>query len=353
MIFITGGAGFIGSHAAVELLEAGHEIVVADTLINSQSEAIRRIKGITGKDFPFYQVNLLDYKKLNEIFSLHPISAVMHFAGLKSAAESETDPLAYYRNNLGGTLYLCEIMKKHGVKKIIFSSSAMVYDVSDEMPLIEESPLGASNPYGRSKSMTEEVLQDLIASDPEWRIAVLRYFNPIGAHESGLLGEEPKGKPNNLMPFITQVAVGRRKVVQVFGDDYETHDGTGVRDYIHIVDLVKGHVKALDYLETHKGLETFNLGTGRGYSVFDLIRTFSLATGIDIPYQIAPRRSGDAASNYADPSKAESYLDWKAERDLMQMCRDSWNWQAKNPFGYKESTHPAAAFLGRELDKAF
>lgn len=353
MILVTGGAGFIGSHAAVELLEAGYDIVIADTLINSQSEAIRRIKSLTGKDFPFYQVNLLDSKKLNEIFSLHPISAVMHFAGLKSVAESAEDPLAYYRNNLAGTLYLCEIMKKHGVKKLIFSSSATVYGAPKEMPLLEESLTDPLNPYGRSKSMTEEILQDLYVSDPEWSIAVLRYFNPIGAHESGMLGEEPKGKPNNLMPFITQVAIGRRKVLQVFGDDYDTHDGTGVRDYIHVVDLVKGHAKALAYLENHQGLEVFNLGTGKGYSVLDLIRTFSLATGIDIPYQIAPRRTGDAASYFADPSKAQTYLEWRTERDLMQMCKDSWNWQAKNPFGYKHASFPAPAVSGRELDKAF
>lgn len=352
MILVTGGAGFIGSHAAVELLDAGYEIIVADTLVNSQSEAIRRIKMLTGKDFPFYQVNLLDYKKLNEIFSLHPISAVMHFAGLKSVSESTEDPLAYYRNNLAGTLYLCEIMKKHGVKKLIFSSSATVYGVPKEMPLVEGSILDASNPYGRSKSMTEEILQDLTVSDPDWSIAVLRYFNPIGAHESGMLGEEPKGKPNNLMPFITQVAIGRRNMLQVFGNDYDTPDGTGVRDYIHVVDLVKGHVKALAYLENHEGLEVFNLGTGKGYSVLDLIRAFSLATGIDIPYQITLRRTGDVASYYADPSKAQTYLEWKAERDLMQMCRDSWKWQSKNPFGYKQAVSSASFTSKFEIEKA-
>lgn len=353
MILVTGGAGFVGSHAAVELLEAGYEIVVVDALISSQYEAIRRIKSLTGKDFPFYQVNLLDYKKLNEIFSVHQISAVMHFAALKSIAESTEDPLVYYRNNLAGTLYLCEIMKKHGVKKLLFSSSATVYGVSKETPIPEETVLMAINPYGRSKAMVEEILRDLVIADPAWRIAVLRYFNPIGAHESGMLGEEPKGIPNNLMPFIAQVAVGRRKILEVFGDDYDTHDGTAVRDYIHVVDLVKGHIKALAYLENHIGLEVFNLGTGKGYSVFDLIRTFSLATGIDISYQIAPRRKGDIASYCADPSKAQTYLEWKAERDLMQMCKDSWNWQSKNPYGYTQAAYSTSFVPGFEVEKAF
>lgn len=351
MILVTGGAGFIGSHAAVELLEEGYEIVVIDNLVNSQTESIRRIKELTGKDFPFYQVNLLDYKNLNELFDLYQFEAVMHFAGLKSVAESTEDPLAYYRNNIGGTLYLCEIMKKHGVKKLIFSSSATVYGSPKKMPLVEETPLDAINPYGRSKSMAEEILQDLVVSDPSWSISVLRYFNPIGAHESGMLGEEPKGVPNNLMPFITQVAIGKRDMLQVFGADYETHDGTGVRDYIHVVDLVKGHVKALHYLEDHEGLEIFNLGTGKGYSVLDLIRTFSLATGMDIPYQIVPRRAGDIASYYADPAKAQTFLEWQAERDLMQMCRDSWNWQSKNPFGYRPPMQSITRVPGRELGK--
>lgn len=348
MILITGGAGYIGSHAAVELLESGYDIVIVDALDNSNMEAIFRIKELTGKDFPFYQINLLDYRMLSEVFKKHDIDAVMHFAGLKAVGESGKEPLKYYRNNIAGTLYLCEMMKKFNVKKLIFSSSATVYGNPDSLPIDETHPLSPSNPYGRTKMMVEEILKDLAASDSTWKIAVLRYFNPIGAHVSGRLGEDPTGVPNNLMPYITQVAIGKREMLQVFGGDYDTHDGTGVRDYIHVTDLVKGHVKALQFLEAFKGIEVFNLGTGRGYSVLDIISTFSLVTNKDIPYQFAPRREGDVASYYADSTKARTVLGWETRLGLLDMCRDSWNWQIKNPSGYQMPIHMMAAVYSKE-----
>lgn len=348
MILITGGAGFIGSHAAVELLDAGYEIAVIDNFSNSNMEAVFRIKELTGKDFPFYQINLLDSRMLNEVFKKHEIKAVMHFAGLKAVGESVEEPLKYYRENIAGTVCLCDTMKKFNVKKLVFSSSATVYGDSDRVPIDESFPLGANNPYGRTKMMIEGILNDLAVSDASWRIAVLRYFNPIGAHESGRIGEDPTGVPNNLMPYITQVAIGKREILQVYGSDYESHDGTGVRDYIHVMDLVKGHLKALQYLETHEGLETFNLGTGRGYSVLDIVNTFSLVTAKDIPYQFAPRRTGDIAVCYANAHKAKELLNWEAERGLVDMCRDAWNWQTKNPNGYMIPAHLIAAIYGKE-----
>jgi UDP-glucose 4-epimerase len=333
-ILVTGGAGFIGSHAAVELLENGYDIVIVDNLSNSQIEAIQRIKELTGKDFPFYEMDLLNAEALETIFAAQKIDAVMHFAGLKAVGESVEMPLAYYHNNITGTLILCEAMKKHGVKNIVFSSSATVYGNPDRVPIDESFPLSATNPYGRTKLMIEEILRDLHVSDPSWRIAVLRYFNPIGAHASGRIGENPTGIPNNLMPYITQVAIGKREQLQVFGNDYDTHDGTGVRDYIHVVDLVKGHLKALQYLENNEGIETFNLGTGTGYSVLDLVKSFGEVTSTDIPYQIVDRRPGDIGICYANPEKAKTVLGWQAEKDLKDMCKDSWKWQSQNPNGF-------------------
>lgn len=333
-ILVTGGAGFIGSHAAVELLENGYEIVVVDNLSNSQIESIQRVKELTGKDFPFYEVDLLDAEALDAIFVNNDIDAVMHFAGLKAVGESVQMPLAYYHNNITGTLILCETMKKHGVKNIVFSSSATVYGNPDRVPIDESFPLSATNPYGRTKLMIEEILRDLHVSDSSWRIAILRYFNPIGAHESGRIGENPTGIPNNLMPYITQVAIGKREQLQVFGNDYDTHDGTGVRDYIHVVDLAKGHLKALQYLDENEGIETFNLGTGTGYSVLDLVESFGEVTSTDIPYQIVERRPGDIGVCYANPEKAKTILGWHAEKDLKEMCKDSWKWQSQNPNGF-------------------
>ncbi|MBZ5200608.1 UDP-glucose 4-epimerase GalE [Planomicrobium chinense] len=333
-ILVTGGAGFIGSHAAVELLENGYDIVVVDNLSNSQIESIQRVKELTGKDFPFYEVDLLDAEALDTIFANNEIDAVMHFAGLKAVGESVEMPLAYYHNNITGTLILCEAMKKHGVKNIVFSSSATVYGNPDRVPIDESFPLSATNPYGRTKLMIEEILRDLHVSDSAWRIAILRYFNPIGAHASGRIGENPTGIPNNLMPYITQVAIGKREQLQVFGNDYDTHDGTGVRDYIHVVDLVKGHLKALQYLDENEGIETFNLGTGTGYSVLDLVESFGEVTSTDIPYQIVERRPGDIGVCYANPEKAKTILGWHAEKDLKEMCKDSWKWQSQNPNGF-------------------
>ncbi|MBX0313371.1 UDP-glucose 4-epimerase GalE [Planococcus glaciei] len=335
MILVTGGAGYIGSHAAVELLENGYEIVVMDNLSNSQIESIQEVKELTGKDFPFYEVDLLDAEALDRIFINHRIDAVMHFAGLKAVGESVVWPLAYYRNNVIGTLILCETMKNHNVKKMVFSSSATVYGNPKQVPIDESFPLSATNSYGRTKLIIEEILEDIYTSDSNWRIAILRYFNPIGAHESGRIGENPKGTPNNLMPYITQVAIGKHEQLQVFGNDYDTHDGTGVRDYIHVVDLVKGHIKALQYLEEHGGIEIFNLGTGTGYSVLDLVKSFSEVTSMDIPYKIVERRPGDISNCYANPEKAKKLLGWQAEKDLNEMCRDSWRWQSLNPDGFK------------------
>lgn len=335
-VLVTGGAGYIGSHAAVELLENGYDIVVVDNLSNSSREAINRVKELTGKDFPFYEYDLLDYDAIEEVFRKHDFDSVIHFAGLKAVGESVEIPLKYYHNNITGTLNLCRIMQKYGVKKMVFSSSATVYGNPERVPIDESFPLQATNPYGRTKLMIEEILRDLHVADNSWRIALLRYFNPIGAHKSGRIGENPRGIPNNLMPYITQVAVGKREKLYVFGDDYDTHDGTGVRDYIHVVDLVRGHIKALEYLDKHEGVEAFNLGTGTGYSVLDIVKTFSEVNGVEIPYEITDRRPGDVAICYANPAKANRLLNWKAEYDLKQMCEDSWRWQVQNPNGYEE-----------------
>lgn len=333
-ILLTGGAGFIGSHAAVELLKSGYEIVIVDNLSNSQIESIDRIKEITNKDFEFYKVDLLDRDGLEKVFHKHDFDGVMHFAGLKAVGESVQIPLKYYHNNITGTINLIDLMGKYNVKKLVFSSSATVYGDPIQIPINESHPLSATNPYGKTKLMIEEILRDLYTSDNSWRIALLRYFNPIGAHESGRIGEDPKGIPNNLVPYITQVAIGKREKLYVFGNDYNTPDGTGVRDYIHVVDLVKGHIKALEYLNENNGVEAFNLGTGRGYSVLEMVQAFCKVTNIDIPYEIVDRRPGDIATSYADPSKAEKMLGWKAEKNLLDMCEDAWRWQKNNPNGY-------------------
>ncbi|MFD6210707.1 UDP-glucose 4-epimerase GalE [Peribacillus sp. NPDC060253] len=338
-ILVTGGAGYIGSHAAVELLKSGYNIVIMDNLSNSNFESINRIRELTSKEFPFYKCDLLDRDELVTIFKNHDIEAVLHFAGLKAVGESVEIPLKYYHNNITGTINLCEIMAKHDVKKLVFSSSATVYGNPDRVPIDESFPVSATNPYGRTKLMVEEILRDLQVSDPTWKIALLRYFNPIGAHKSGRIGENPNGIPNNLMPYITQVAIGKREKLSVFGNDYETHDGTGVRDFIHVIDLVKGHLKALQYLDSNEGVETFNLGTGTGYSVLDLINTFSLVNKKEIPYQFMERRPGDISICYANPTKADKVLGWRAEKDLKEMCKDSWKWQTDNPNGYDKTTY--------------
>lgn len=335
MILITGGAGYIGSHAVLELVNAGYDVVVVDNLSNSGVESILRVKKITGKNFPFYQLDLCNSNSLDKVFRAHNIKAVMHFAGLKAVGESIEKSLQYYRNNIISTLCLCEIMKKHNVKNIVFSSSATVYGKPQRVPIDETFPISVTNPYGRSKVMIEEILNDLYVSDPSWRISILRYFNPIGAHESGEIGEDPAGVPNNLVPYITQVAIGKREKLQVFGNDYETIDGTGVRDYIHVVDLVKGHLKALWYLLENEGIETFNLGTGKGYSVLELIENFRVVTLQKIPYQIVDRRPGDVGICYANPNKAKKMLGWEAEKNLKEMCQDAWKWQIQNPNGFQ------------------
>jgi len=338
-VLVTGGAGYIGSHAAVELLENGYDIVVVDNLSNSHIEAINRVKELTGKEFPFYQFDLLDFDAIEQLFQKYEFTSVMHFAGLKAVAESVQIPLKYYHNNLTGTIYLCELMQKYNVKKMVFSSSATVYGNPDKVPVDELSPLSATNPYGRSKLMIEEILKDVYQADPTWGIVLLRYFNPIGAHESGRIGEDPNGVPNNLMPYVTQVAVGKREKLYIFGNDYDTHDGTGVRDYIHVVDLVKGHIKALEYLEKNTGVEAFNLGTGTGYSVLDLIEAFEKTNNVMIPYEFTDRRPGDIAVCYANPEKANRLLNWKTEYDIQKMCQDAWRWQTQNPDGYGNKTH--------------
>ena len=335
-ILVTGGAGFIGSHTCVELLNAGYQVVVVDNLSNSSEESIRRVERITGKKISFYQEDILDREALGKIFDQEPISSVIHFAGLKAVGESVAKPLEYYYNNIAGTLILCDIMRAHGVKNIVFSSSATVYGDPAVIPITEECPKGEiTNPYGRTKSMLEQILTDLHTADPEWNVILLRYFNPIGAHKSGLIGEDPKGIPNNLVPYITQVAVGKLDYLGVFGDDYETHDGTGVRDYIHVADLAAGHVKAVEKLEDQEGVSIYNLGTGTGYSVLELVKAFEKVVGHPIPYKILPRRPGDIAVCYSDASKAEKELGWRAERGLDEMCEDSWRWQSDNPDGYK------------------
>jgi len=333
-ILVTGGAGYIGSHICVELLQHGYEVVVVDNLSNSSFESIKRVKAITGKDMKFYQINILEQEKLDLVFSENIIEGVIHLAGLKVVGESVQNPLQYYKNNLIGTLLLCEVMDKYDVKKMVFSSSATVYGVPKTVPISEDFSLGATNPYGRTKLMVEEVLRDYYISDPNWSIVILRYFNPIGAHPSGNIGEDPSGIPNNLMPYVTQVAIGKLKELTVFGNDYPTADGTGVRDYIHIVDLAEGHMKALEKTMTSKGIETYNLGTGIGYSVLEIITAFEKVSGRKIPYKFAERRAGDIAICYANPLKAKIDLGWVAKRGIEDMCADSWNWQSKNMNGY-------------------
>ena len=336
-ILVTGGAGYIGSHTCVELLQREHQVVVIDNLCNSNRESLRRVAEITGKQVTFYEGDVRDAALLEKIFAENTIDCVIHFAGLKAVGESVAQPWRYYDNNLNSTLVLTKAMEKAGVKKLIFSSSATVYTADNEMPLKEDSRTGGcTNPYGWTKYMTEQILMGLSQADKEWSICLLRYFNPIGAHESGRIGEDPRGIPNNLMTFITQVAVGRREKLNVFGDDYDTPDGTGVRDYIHVVDLAKGHVAAVNYVKKTAGCEVFNLGTGVGYSVLDMVHTFIDVNRVPVPYEIAPRRPGDIATCYADPKKSETVLGWRAEKNLEDMCRDSWNWQSKNPQGYEE-----------------
>lgn len=335
-ILLTGGAGYIGSHTCIELISAGHTVVIADNLCNSSKKAVSRVEEITGAKIPFYEIDVCDYDKLSTVFEENKIDAVIHFAGLKAVGESCEIPLRYYRNNIDSTLTLLEVMKKYGCHNFVFSSSATVYGIPKTVPLVETMPTSCTNPYGWTKLMIEQILTDATKADPELSVVLLRYFNPIGAHESGRIGENPNGVPNNLMPYITQVAVGKLKQLGVFGDDYPTHDGTGVRDYIHVVDLAKGHVKAIDYASCHKGTEIVNLGTGVGYSVLDIVKAFIKVNGVDIPYAIKPRRAGDIAECYADPTKALKVLGWKAEKNLEDMCRDSWNWQKNNPKGYEE-----------------
>ncbi len=335
-ILVTGGAGYIGSHTSVQLLNAGYDIVIVDNLCNSSVEAINRIEMLSGKKPVFYEKDLCDAQAVEEIFSAHQIDAVIHFAGLKAVGESVSMPLTYYYNNLLSTLNLCEFMAKHGGKKIVFSSSATVYGKPASVPIREDFPLSCTNPYGRTKYMIEEILRDLYVSDNEWDIALLRYFNPVGAHKSGMIGEDPKGIPNNLMPFISQVAIGKLEMLSVFGNDYDTPDGTGVRDYIHVEDLANGHLKALEKLQSHVGVVTYNLGTGQGYSVLEMVRAFEEASGQKVPYKICDRRPGDIAACYADPAKAKEELGFVATHTLKEMCEDTWRWQQQNPKGYQK-----------------
>ena len=340
-ILVTGGAGYIGSHTVVELMHAGLDPVILDNLYNASEKVVDRIEAITGKRPRFYKADIRDRAALEAVFSKERFDACIHFAGLKAVGESVEKPWEYYENNIGGTLVLLDVMRRHGVKNIIFSSSATVYGNPEEIPITENCPKGqCTNPYGWTKSMLEQILSDVQKADPEWNVILLRYFNPIGAHESGMIGENPKGIPNNLMPYITQVAVGRRAALRVFGNDYNTPDGTGVRDYIHVVDLAKGHVAAIAKLKENAGLSIYNLGTGTGYSVLDVVRAFETANGVKIPYEITARRPGDVDALYSDPSKAERELHWKAEKDLFDMCRDSWRWQRENPNGYGDAETP-------------
>ncbi len=335
-VLVTGGMGYIGSHTTVELLKEGYEVVIVDNLSNSKELVKDRIKAITGKEPKFYKYDVLNKEDMDKVFSENTIDSVIHFAGFKAVGESVAKPLEYYHNNLTSTFVLLELMRKYGVKNFVFSSSATVYGDAKIIPITEEAPLSATNPYGRTKLMLEEILRDLYSSDNSWNIALLRYFNPVGAHESGTIGEDPCGIPNNLMPFITKVAIGELKELSVFGDDYDTPDGTGVRDYIHVVDLAKGHLKALEKLKTNSGLVTYNLGTGNGYSVLDIVKAFSEASGREIPYKITARRPGDIATCYSDPRKANEELGWTAEKGIKEMCEDSWRWQSQNPKGYEE-----------------
>jgi UDP-glucose 4-epimerase len=333
-ILVTGGAGFIGSHTTVELLKAGHDVVVVDNFSNSKPEALRRTEELAGRPFSFHRVDLLDRPALGEVFRRHPVDAVIHFAAFKAVGESVALPLKYYHNNITGTLLLCETMIEHGVKTMVFSSSATVYGDPASVPVRETFPLSATNPYGHSKLMMEQVFRDVYRADPSWNIALLRYFNPVGAHESGRIGEDPNGIPNNLFPYITQVAVGKLPTLRIFGGDYPTPDGTGVRDYIHVVDIAIGHLRALEKLQGRTGCTAYNLGTGKGNSVLEAVKAFERASGRKIPYEIVARRPGDAASCYCDPALAERELGWKAERDLDAMCRDAWRWQSRNPDGF-------------------
>ena len=335
-ILVTGGAGYIGSHTCVELLNEGYDVVVMDNLYNSSEKALDRVEQITGKKVTFYKTDMLDREGVKEIFDKENIDAVIHFAGLKAVGESVQKPIEYYMNNMTGTLILCDEMRNHGVKNIIFSSSATVYGDPAEIPITENCPKGEiTNPYGQTKSMLEQILTDFHVADPEWNVVLLRYFNPIGAHESGMIGEDPKGIPNNLVPYIAQVAVGKLPCLGVFGNDYPTHDGTGVRDYIHVVDLAVGHVKALKKIEEKAGVCIYNLGTGKGYSVLDVVKAYEKACGKEIKYEIKPRRPGDIATCYADATKAKEELGWVAERGIEEMCADSWRWQSMNPDGYR------------------
>ena len=338
-ILVTGGAGFIGSHTCVELLNAGYDVVVVDNLYNASKKALDRVEQITGKKVTFYEADILDRDALNAIFDKEQIDSVIHFAGYKAVGESVRKPIEYYYNNIIGTLILCDVMRNHGVKNIVFSSSATVYGDPAFIPITEECPKGKiTNPYGQTKGMLEQVLTDIYVSDPEWKVVLLRYFNPIGAHKSGLIGEDPKGIPNNLLPYVAQVAIGKLKCLGVFGNDYDTPDGTGVRDYIHVVDLAKGHVAAIKKVEdTEPGVLIYNLGTGKGYSVLDVVHAFEKACGKEIPYEIKPRRAGDIATCYADPTKAKNELGWVAEYGIEEMCEDSWRWQTMNPNGYADN----------------
>ena len=334
-ILLCGGAGYIGSHTAIELDKAGHSVVVVDNLVNSKPESLRRVGKIIGKEIPFYEADVRDAEALDKIFKENKIDAVIHFAGLKAVGESVEKPLEYYHNNMTGTFVLMDVMRKNGVKNIIFSSSATVYGDPAIIPITEECPKGqCTNPYGQTKSMLEQVMIDVQKADPEWNVVLLRYFNPIGAHQSGTIGENPNGIPNNLMPYITQTAVGKRKELGVFGNDYDTPDGTGVRDYIHVCDLASGHVAALKAIDRKCGLAIYNLGTGHGYSVLDVVKAFIKVNGVDVPYVIKPRRAGDIATCYCDPAKAKAELGWEAKYGIEDMCRDSWNWQKNNPDGY-------------------
>jgi len=336
-ILVTGGIGFIGSHTVVELQNAGYDVVVLDNLCNAKKKVLDRIEAITGKKVPFYEADIRDRSALEEIFKKESIDSCIHFAGLKAVGESVQKPLEYYDNNIAGTLVLLDVMRNNGCKNIIFSSSATVYGDPAFIPITEECPKGTcTNPYGWTKSMLEQIMSDMQKADPEWNVVLLRYFNPIGAHKSGTMGENPNGIPNNLMPYITQVAVGKRAELGVFGDDYDTHDGTGVRDYIHVVDLAIGHVKAIKKLEENAGLSIYNLGTGTGYSVLDVVKNFEEASGVKIPYSIKPRRAGDIATCYADAAKAKEELGWTAQYGIKEMCEDSWRWQKNNPNGYED-----------------
>ncbi len=336
-ILVTGGTGYIGSHTAVELLNQGHSVVIVDNFSNSKPEILNRIKELTGKDVKFYEIDLQDRLALDVVFEQEEkIEAVIHFASYKAVGESVAEPLKYYHHNIMSSLVLLECMTNHEVKKIVFSSTAAVYGLENVSPLTEELPLSASNPYGRTKLMIEQMMVDLADSDPNWSVAILRYFNAVGAHESGRIGEDPNGIPSNLMPYITQVAVGKLSQLQIYGDDYETPDGTGIRDYIHVTDLAKGHLSALKYLLTHKGAEAFNIGTGRGYSVLEVIHAFETVNNVSVPYKISERRAGDVATNYANASKAEKELGWRAERGIQKICEDAWRWQMQNPKGYEQ-----------------